>query len=310
MDQNTLDRLIESIEVHYFKASMREVIKPVQLWNTKEPKNVLLKSNSGYFFAGQEDRLIKNNDFYFIPKEVPFYFKHGKSDNYTVYKNSTFSSPEEREKFITTFNSSNKIKKGQSVFSIVGFHSLLHNAVPFFTMLDLPAMHIPYDEELSYLLKNLIIEEEQNKVGKNALIKCLLKELFIHLCRYIYTKPEYRSNLEKISFLLDKRLIKIVQYIQENIEKDLSNEKIAEVIFVSKDYVGQFFKQVTNSNLQDYIENRRLEHAHFLLRTTNDNVQEISHKVGFKDPAYFSRRFKMRFNENATEIRKTTQFIV
>jgi AraC-like DNA-binding protein len=53
-----------------------------------------------------------------------------------------------------------------------------------------------------------------------------------------------------------------------------------------------------------------LEHAHFLLRTTSDNIQEIAHKVGFKDPAYFSRRFKIRFNQNAKEVRRTDLLIV
>ena len=79
---------------------------------------------------------------------------------------------------------------------------------------------------------------------------------------------------------------------------------IAAVAFVSKDYVGQFFKSLTNTNLQDYIENQRLERAHYLLRSTNDNVQAIANKVGFKDPAYFSRRFKIKFKRNANHVRK------
>jgi len=84
----------------------------------------------------------------------------------------------------------------------------------------------------------------------------------------------------------------------------LSNQKIADQAFVSKDYVGQFFKSLTNTNLQDYIENQRLERANYLLRTTKDNIQEIAHQVGFKDPAYFSRRFKNKYNVNANQVRK------
>ncbi|MFI5218534.1 MAG: helix-turn-helix transcriptional regulator [Bacteroidia bacterium] len=310
MDNVNFDSIIEALEVHYYKASMREVFTPVFLNNTKEQKNILVQSVKGSFYAGREDKLLKNGSFYFIPVGQPIYFKHGKSNNYKVFTNEGFQSQEEREKYLKPLSSMDENKKAKDVFSIAGFHVRIHGAIPFFQMLEIPCMHIPYDEEFSYLMQNLVMEEEMRRLGRSTLMKCYLKEMVIHICRYLYSRPEFKTNIEKLNYLLDKRLVKIIQYIQENLGKDLSNEKVAEVAFVSKDYVGQFFKTLTDGNLQDYIENRRLEQAHLLLRTTNDNVQEIAHKVGFKDPAYFSRRFKMRFNENAKEIRKSTQFIV
>ena len=102
----------------------------------------------------------------------------------------------------------------------------------------------------------------------------------------------------------------IVKHIQENLEKDLSNKTIANIAYVSEDYVGQFFKSLTGKNLQDYIENQRLDRAMFLLRTQPDNIQEIAHRVGFKDPAYFSRRFKMKFGANANSIRQNKNQLV
>lgn len=133
----------------------------------------------------------------------------------------------------------------------------------------------------------------------------LSSEVVIHLCRYLFENPNYAVNIKNLNFLLDIRLINIIQFIQDNLHLDLSNKQIASLVFVSKDYIGQFFKSLTNTNLQDYIENRRLEKAHHLLRTTNDNIHDIALKVGFKDPAYFSRRFKIRFNLNAKEVRKS-----
>src|SRR6185436_15745362 len=248
--------------------------------------------------------------FYFIPSDQPIYFKHGKSKNYRIFNTTGFTSIEERETYLKPVDISSQIKSVKSVFSIIGFEALIYGAIPFFSILELPCIHIPFDEELSYLMRNIILEDTQSKIGSSALTRCLLNELVIHICRYIFRHPEFKKNLEKINYLLDKRLITIIEYIQNNLGKDLSNEKIAEVAYVSRDYVGQFFKTLTGNNIQDYVENRRLEHAHFLLRTCNDNVQEIAHRVGFKDPAYFSRRFKLRFNENAKEIRKTRHYDV
>jgi transcriptional regulator GlxA family with amidase domain len=95
-----------------------------------------------------------------------------------------------------------------------------------------------------------------------------------------------------------------VEFIQTNLEQDLSNQQIAQVACVTKDYVGQFFKSLTGRNLQDYIEERRLERAYHLIRTTDENIQQIAVRVGFKDPAYFSRRFKIKFLKNAKDVRK------
>jgi transcriptional regulator GlxA family with amidase domain len=147
-------------------------------------------------------------------------------------------------------------------------------------------------------------------LGKERLQRNLCEELVVHICRYISSKPEYEKNFEKINYLLDKRLVNIIQYIQSNLNGDLSNQNIAELAYVSKDYVGQFFKTMTNTNLQDYIENQRLERAHYLLRTTKDNVQEIAHNIGFKDPAYFSRRFKMKYNKSANQVRKESSIAI
>ncbi|MFN8166613.1 MAG: AraC family transcriptional regulator [Bacteroidia bacterium] len=94
-----------------------------------------------------------------------------------------------------------------------------------------------------------------------------------------------------------------VKYIRENLDKDLSNKTIASVAYISEDYVGQFFKSLTGKNLQDYIEGQRLDRALHLLKTIPDNIQEIAARVGFKDPAYFSRRFKMKYGANANSIR-------
>ncbi|MEP7171307.1 MAG: helix-turn-helix transcriptional regulator [Bacteroidota bacterium] len=305
MDIDNFNRIIEALEVHYYKASIREVIQPVQLNNTKEQKNVLVQSVEGSFYAGKENKLMKNGEFYFLPSEQPIYFKHGKSTNYKIFNTTGFTSVEQRELYLKPININDKPQNGKSIFSIIGFEVLLYGAIPFFTILELPCILIPYDEELSYLMRNIILEDSKSEIGSSALTRCLLNELVIHICRYIYKCPEYKKNLLKLNYLLDKRLVTIIEYIQNNLAKDLSNEKIAEVAYVSKDYAGQFFKSLTGNNLQDYVENRRLEYAHFLLRTCNDNVQEIAHQIGFKDPAYFSRRFKLKFNENAKEIRKT-----
>ena len=155
------------------------------------------------------------------------------------------------------------------------------------------------------MVNSLIEETNANHLGRASMIQILLKEIFIFICRYLYQEKEFHTHFDRLIFLTDPRLGEITSFIQDHLGVELSNEKIAQVANISKDYVGQFFKSATGRNLQDFIEARRLEKAHSILRTVGGSIHEISRKVGFKDQAYFSKRFKMMFKINAKDVRKS-----
>lgn len=307
---DAFNRIIESLQVKYYRSAMREVIKPSELNGSVEPRNILVQVKSGEFYGERDFTPIPPGSFYFMPVGSPIFFRHGKGPKYPVFGKEGFNSPDQREQFLKTRHHKLGIDPKKDIFSICGFDVHIYGAIPFFSILELPCFVIPPDEEMNYLIDTLIAEEEKSQLGKERLQRNLCEELVIHICRYISGKPEYEKNFDKINYLLDKRLVNIIQYVQTNLGGDLSNQMIANQAYVSKDYVGQFFKTMTNTNLQDYIENQRLEKAHYLLRTTKDNVQEIAHSIGFKDPAYFSRRFKMKFNKNANQIRKESAIAI
>lgn len=307
---DAFNRIIESLQVKYYRSAMREVIKPSELNGSVEPRNILVQVKSGDFFGERDFLRIPPGSFYFMPVGSPIFFRHGRSAKYPVFGRDGYSSPEQREQFVRTRAFSMGSDSAKDVFSICGFDVHIYGAIPFFSILELPCFIIPPDKEMTYLMDTLIAEEENSKLGKDRLQQNVCEELVIHICRYISGQRNYEKNFDKINYLLDKRLVNIIQYIQSNLGGDLSNQTIASQAYVSRDYVGQFFKTMTNTNLQDYIENQRLERAHYLLRTTKDNVQEIAHKIGFKDPAYFSRRFKMKFNMNANQVRKESAIAI
>ena len=81
-------------------------------------------------------------------------------------------------------------------------------------------------------------------------------------------------------------------------------KKLADFLNISEDYVGQYFKNNTGYSPQDYIELRRMEEAIKMLRINHDSIKLIGMKVGFKDTAYFCRRFKLMFGVQAGMMRK------
>jgi AraC-like DNA-binding protein len=304
MDPTGLNRLIESMTVRFQTAEIRKVIKPVYLKNTVEPKCVLVKVLQGNFYAGPSLAVLPVHSFYFVPAGQVVHFQHGRSESPAIFENEGFASASEREMYLKPLNGNVKIRPGDDVFSIIGFDVSVYNTIPFFKLLGLKAFTLPAHHELSVLMDLMIKEQRKDQIGKGSMINSLLKEMVIHIIRLTWNQPKLKSLFENLNALLDVRLIHIIQYIEENLAGDLSNNKIADIAHISTDYVGQFFKNYMGVNLQDYIENKRLEKAYQLLRTTTDNIQSISVKVGFRDQAYFSRRFKMKFGTSAKEIRK------
>lgn len=304
MFKDHFNHIIDVLEVKYVLASKRTVIRPVELRNTFEQKDILIQINSGFFSAGDPHEQIRPGSFFLVPRDSIINFRHGRPP-YEVLGEEGFTSPEQREIYLQPINPNSPYRDDEDVFTILGFEVLIHGAIPFLSLLEIPCLNMGPHDEMAELMKKIMNEVYGEQVGKDTLIKKYTEELLIHICRYIFEQKKLKGSIQRLDYLLDKRLINIIQYIQDNLDKDLSNKNIAQLAYVSKDYIGQFFKSMTNHNLQDYIENRRLEHAHFLLRSTTDSIQEISQKVGFNDAAYFSRRFKLRFKQNARDVRRS-----
>ena len=107
-----------------------------------------------------------------------------------------------------------------------------------------------------------------------------------------------------VAFFKDARLVRLFKHITDNLTSDLSNKRLATIAGVSEDYVGQYFKTLTGINPQDYIEYERMTRAVGLLRISRDSIREIGQQVGYKDTAYFCRRFKMMFGIPAGKMRR------
>lgn len=302
--KDRFNHIIDVLEIKYVLASKRKVIKPVELSRTLEQKDILIQVNSGHFYSGDPYKRIEPGHFYLIPRDSIINFRHG-SGPYETIGSEGFTSPEQRERYLKPIAPDAPVRDDEDVFTILGFEVLIHGAIPFLSMLEIPALDMGVQNEMESITGKIMSEVYGDELGKNTLIKKYTEEMLVQVCRYIYKENKLHESIKKLDYVLDKRLISIIQFIQGNLDKDLSNSNIARLAYVSKDYIGQFFKSMTNHNLQDYIESRRLEHAHFLLRSSSDSIQEISQKVGFADAAYFSRRFKLRFKQNAREVRRS-----
>ncbi|KAF2514862.1 hybrid sensor histidine kinase/response regulator transcription factor [Flavobacterium foetidum] len=102
---------------------------------------------------------------------------------------------------------------------------------------------------------------------------------------------------------LDNEFIKnVLNYIVENIsEYDLSVEVLASKMFLSRSQLYRKLKTLTGVSVNEFIRNVRLEKAKELIELGNDNISEISIKVGFSSPSYFTKCFKEKYGYLPTQ---------
>ena len=104
-----------------------------------------------------------------------------------------------------------------------------------------------------------------------------------------------------------KRIRKVLIYIDENINEELSLEKLAEIATYSPFHFHRIFRAVTSETLQEYITRKRLEKSAMMLALKkNTSLEEIYTQFGFKSNANFSKTFKKYYGISPTEFRKNS----
>lgn len=141
-------------------------------------------------------------------------------------------------------------------------------------------------ENRSHPLEPILANEEYLKKQSEA-----TKSLEA-MWEYFAFLEKYNSNL--IQELKKKNFLstKIIQYVKENIENELSRENIADQFAMSKDYVSHIFKEEYGISLISYINQEKINRAREYLIKGELSVGEISTRLGIDNFSYFTRIFK------------------
>lgn len=292
------NKIIEALGVKFTKAKRIEVLQPVTVQNFYDVENTLILVNKGQISYGDNSNdALKTGDILFIPS--------GRSVNITYGSATESKVTNDLTSGVDRFFASSGTNPDNDNFSFISFEAKVFDSVNFFQSLDIPAFKIDQWAIISNLIREVISESDSGEPGKDRIVKLDTERMVVELIRYILTKQLFVEQLAtNATYFKDPRLLDIFGYIRENLHEDLSNKTLSNVANVSEDYVGQYFKMLTGINPQDYIEYQRMEQAVHLLRTTKKSIREIGREVGYKDTAYFCRRFKMMFGLPAGKMRR------
>lgn len=100
------------------------------------------------------------------------------------------------------------------------------------------------------------------------------------------------------------RINRVFEFIDENLESDLSLNTLSEIAFFSPFHFHRIFKFITEETLNEYVTRRRIEKSALCLLHENITTTEIAHQFGFSDNSAFSRTFKKYYGISPTGFRK------
>lgn len=103
-----------------------------------------------------------------------------------------------------------------------------------------------------------------------------------------------------------KRIVKTIQFINNNLDLELSLEKVSEIAAYSPFHFHRIFRLITDETVQNYITRKRIEKSAFYLALRkNLSIKDIYYQFGFSNHSAFNRTFKKYYGTSPSEFRKS-----
>lgn len=164
-------------------------------------------------------------------------------------------------------------------------------------------IYIVHNDRLSFnTVQNKIIrlleEIHEEHFGQKTQISLCVSDLILHINRMVYEQdfPDIKSNDSS----LDEKLL---TYLEEHIDDELSLDTLAEKFYVSKYHIAHIFKDNFGISIHQYIMKKRLALCKEAL-LSNDSITQVYSSFGFGDYSSFYRAFKKEYGDSPKDYKK------
>ncbi|MBQ4109670.1 MAG: helix-turn-helix transcriptional regulator [Clostridia bacterium] len=112
------------------------------------------------------------------------------------------------------------------------------------------------------------------------------------------------SNYIQKASIVNPEAAKLKKYIDAHYNEKITIEDLSKIIFRSPAQVNRIFKSEYGITPYNYMLDRKIETAKYLLETTGRSISTIAFQLNFTDEHYFSTYFKKRVGTSPKDYRK------
>ena len=154
--------------------------------------------------------------------------------------------------------------------------------------------------EIKELYLSLIESFESTRPEDAVLCESLALKLI-----YLLSTIAPRESLKSKPKSNNRRVIEsAIRYVNDNLTKELTLEKISAMFSYTPVYFHKLFKASCGKNLREYVEEQRIKRGVELMLSTEMTLTEIAYECGFSSQSYFSYAFKKRMGYPPREYAK------
>lgn len=157
-----------------------------------------------------------------------------------------------------------------------------------FNLLRLDDENIKYIRKIIFDIENTI---KDKKLGYKILKVSLFLEFIVHINRLFLEQKDIKESCD---IKYDKIINDILNYINENLNKNMSINFLSSKFYVSKYYLMHKFKEQTGYTIHNYILQKRLIMSTLFIKN-GKSITDTCMECGFGDYSNFLRAFKKMF---------------
>ena len=146
------------------------------------------------------------------------------------------------------------------------------------------------DPLIQQLGLTLLAESDSDSPSSRLFVDSAIQTLTLHLLTHYGTSKRAIQNL--IGGLSGYKLRRVKEFINENLEEDLSLAEISAVADLSQFHFARAFRKSTGLTPQQYLMHQRIERAKELLLKNDLPIVEVSLRTGFKNQSHFTSLFR------------------
>lgn len=109
---------------------------------------------------------------------------------------------------------------------------------------------------------------------------------------------------KKLSSITEKKIEKVMAYVQENYRSDISREGLASLVNIHPDSLSRFFKLYAGKKINEFINELRIKEAAMKLIVEESSIIDIAYSVGFESLTTFNRAFSKIMKTTPTNYRE------